>query len=233
MTPGTGLGALLVVGLGGLSGQPPATGPLPIVQLRVFAHATMDGPALEVAKSASRRLLEPAGIGTEWRNCSGGEDTCTQPDTATQVIVLLMPIAKWTGDEVSAEVLHGPSTPVPTVLVYMPNLTDRLRTVQQSGAGRSNPALATLQLGDLVGLAIAHEIGHAFGLGHTSSGVMKKRIAPGDLLALATSRLAFSAREAAVLRQSVATGTSLAHSERGNRAKGTSNGGRGSRDTTY
>jgi hypothetical protein len=213
MTPAMGLGALFAVGLFGLSGgQAPATGPLPIVQLRVFAHATMDAPGLEVANSTTRKLLEPAGIGTEWRNCSGGEDECTQADNATQVIVLLMPIAKSTRDDVAAEVLYGPSTPVMTVLVYLPNLTDRLRTTQQSAAGRSSPALATLRLGDLVGLAIVHEIGHAFGLRHASSGVMKARIAPDDLLALATSRLAFSSKEAAALRLAVAARGSVTRS---------------------
>jgi hypothetical protein len=203
MTLATGLGTLLAVGLCWLSGPPPPAGASPIVHLLVFAHATMDGQALAVANATTRQLFDPAGIDTEWRNCGGADGACPQTDNAMQVIVLLMPMAKFTREDVAAEVLHGGSTTVTTVLVYLPNLADRLRTVQRSAAGRSNPPLATLRLEHLVGLAIAHEIGHAFGLAHGPSGVMKARIVPDDLLALATSRLAFTSKDAAALRQSV------------------------------
>jgi hypothetical protein len=181
-----------------MCGQAPAAIPRPIVTLRVFAHAMMDVPALEQATSTAGRLLESAGIGIEWRNCDGVQETCAQPDTATQVTVLLLPMTKFTRDDVAAEVLHDRPMPMATVLVYMPNLADRLRSVHQR-AGRSNPALSSLQMEDLVGLAIAHEIGHASGLPHAPAGIMNARITREDLLALVTSRLTFTPKEAAVL----------------------------------
>ena len=205
MTAATWLCTLRAVAVWGLSGVPGAPAAPPIVHLRVFAHATMERAALEQAMSTAGGLLESAGIDIEWQDCGAGGHTCTPAESAPQVTVLLMPVTKFTRDDVAAEVLHGLSTPVVTVLVYMPNLEDRLRTVQQSAAGRSNPGLATLRLHHLVGLAIAHEVGHGFGLSHGTSGVMKAPIVPGDLLALATSRLAFSSREAAALRRSVMT----------------------------
>ena len=83
MPPATVLATWVAIGVWGMCGQAPAAIPRPIVTLRVFAHAMMDVPALEQATSTAGRLLESAGIGIEWRNCDGVQETCAQPDTAT------------------------------------------------------------------------------------------------------------------------------------------------------
>jgi hypothetical protein len=199
MMPAYGLSVLVAMGLWGLPAQPPVSAASTVIQLRVFAHAAMDAPALELARATASRLLESAGVGIEWRTCGSVEEACSEPGHAPQVIVLLMPMTKLTRDDVGAEALHGGSIPVPTVLVYLPNLADRLRTVHQSAAARSNSGLASLQMGHLVGLAIAHEIGHCFGLSHSPSGVMKALITSDDLIALATLRLAFTSKETSAL----------------------------------
>jgi hypothetical protein len=173
------------------------------VRLRVFAHAAVDAANLELARATAIALLASASIGVDWRNCGTSEDTCSQPAEPVSVIVLLMPVSKMTLEDVSAEVVRSEPTRLPTVLVYLPNLADRLRSIRQSAAGRSRPDLASLQQGHLIGLAIAHEVGHVFDLSHSSSGVMKARLAMDDLVALRASRLVFNPRDTSTLRQAL------------------------------
>jgi Putative peptidase family len=192
----------------------PAGAGAAIVQLRVFGHAAVDAPTLQLARTTTSKLLDSARIGAEWRDCGTVESTCNASSEPVQVIVLLLPVAKTTEEDVSGEVVQDQSTRAPTVIVYLPNLADRLRTILQSAPGRSNPALATLQLGHLIGLAIAHEVGHVFGLPHTLSGVMKARLATDDLIALHRARLAFTPRDTAAIGLALASRTRRAADSR-------------------
>jgi hypothetical protein len=102
-------------------------------------------------------------------------------------------------------VTRDATTGVPTVLIYVPALAERVRAIRSSPAGRSNPALATIQTGHLVGAAMAHELGHALGLPHGARGVMKGRHTLDDVLALRTSRLVFTSAESASMRSALRT----------------------------
>jgi hypothetical protein len=70
-------------------------------------------------------------------------------------------------------------------------------------AGRSTPALATLEVGHLIGLTVAHEVGHALGLSHARSGVMKARPSIDDVVALRGARLTFRLSEATRMRAAI------------------------------
>ena len=202
--------ALLALGLMGTVPEPaPGVAGVATVQLQVFAHAAVDAPTLQLARTTASKLLESTRIGAEWQDCGTVASTCHESSEPVVVIVLLLPVAKTTEEDVSGEVVQDQYTRVPSVIVYLPTLADRVRTIRQSAAGRSNPALATLQLGHLVGLAIAHEVGHVFGLPHTSSGVMKARLATDDLIALHAARLTFTPKDTATIRQALVSRTRL------------------------
>jgi hypothetical protein len=200
MTTAICLRALLVVSLSEPAAQPPAPPTFTAVQLNVFTHAAVDVPTLDLAKATAGQLLASARVAAEWRHCDAAAGACGQHGVAAPLSVLLMPVLKLARAEVSAEVVRDPSTHEPTVIVYLPNLIERARTVRQSTAGRSSPPLATLQLGHLLGLAVAHEVGHALGLRHERTGVMKARLELDDLLALRTSRLVFTSKHASAPR---------------------------------
>ena len=207
--------ALLALGLPRtLPGPAPAIAGAATVELRVFSHASVDAPTLQLARTTASKLLASGRISAEWRECGTRERSCNESSELVPIIVLLLPVAKTTDEDVSAEVVQDQSTRAPTVLVYLPNLADRLRTILQRAAGRSNPALATLQLGHLIGLAIAHEVGHVFGLPHTPSGVMKARIASDDLMALHQARLAFTPRDTAAMKLALVSHTRRAADSR-------------------
>jgi hypothetical protein len=207
--------ALLVLGLPGtLPGPALAIAGAATVQLQVFPHASVDTPTLQLARTTASRLLASGRISSEWRECSTPLHSCNESSGPVPVIVLLLPVAKTTEEDVSAEVVQDQSTGAPTVLVYLPNLADRLQTILQSAPGRSNPALATLRRGHLIGLAIAHEVGHVFGLPHTPSGVMKARLATDDLMALHAARLAFTPRDTAAMKLALESRVRLAAESR-------------------
>jgi hypothetical protein len=85
----------------------------------------------------------------------------------------------------------------------MPRIADLVRAMRTSTAGRSHPALATVELGHLAGLTIAHELGHILGLPHAPSGVMKARPGMDEVVKLRASQLRFLPPDAARMRQTM------------------------------
>ena len=174
------------------------------IDLRVVAHATLDGADLDRARETATALLATGGIRGSWRDCAAG--ACSPATVAgpaagsPAVTVLLLPIAKRNDGDVCGEATRDGLTRDPTVLVYVKSIAERVSSIRRSTTGRSNPRLSTIQPGHLAGIAIAHEVGHALGLGHAPAGVMKARLGLDELLEWQRSGLAFSRSEGTSMR---------------------------------
>jgi hypothetical protein len=132
------------------------------------------------------------------------DPACGSEAPARAITIRLLP-TRLTGGHVCGQAVRDLESDA-TVLVYVRRTTELAWTVRLSAAGRSNPALATLEAGHLLGLTIAHEVGHALGLAHATSGVMKAQLVIEDVLALRASRLMFMPWEGASMRQTMLGG---------------------------
>ena len=174
----------------------------PTVELQVGVHSNLDPSNLELARNTATALLTSARIAAHWRDC--GVEACTAAPAGV-VLVHVLSISKMTDAAASAEVVRDGRTGIPTVLVYLPRIAELTRAIRRGSESRSTPVFATLEVGHLVGLAIAHEVGHALGLAHAPVGIMKARPSLDEILALRTSRLAFQKDEGERMRMALVT----------------------------
>jgi hypothetical protein len=190
-----------VVGLGVVSGSA-ALAQQARVELQLGARGGLDEATVALAQETAGALLAAAAIDVAWRDCLG-QGNCAESPYAV-VLVQLLPATKATDAEICGEIVRDARSHVPMVLVYVPRLITLTQVMRSRAAGRSHPALATLDVAHLIGLTVAHEVGHALGLPHAKSGVMRPRPSMDDVIALRGSRLAFTKSEATQMQAAVA-----------------------------
>ena len=172
-------------------------------ELRVPHSSALRDAEFEVAGRTARSLLATAGIPVELRDCRGATPDCDVSAPGDVVIsVRLRPERKRTDVTACGEVARD-YLGRPVVVVYLPPHADLATAFRFHVASRSNPALGEIRTGHLVGLTLAHEVGHWLGLPHAASGVMKARPALEEVTALASQRLAFESQQGSRLRNAL------------------------------
>ena len=174
-----------------------------VLELRVFAYATLDSAGLQIARQTSQALFDSAGIQITWRVCGSTDHGCVDSShTGPFVRVHLLPVARSSDPSISGDAIPSPASPR-VALVYVPRIREIVQGILQSDAGRSTPELATLTTAHLVGVTIAHEVGHTLGLRHASDGVMKERLNNEDIIAARRFKLEFRPSERERMRQAL------------------------------
>jgi hypothetical protein len=105
---------------------------------------------------------------------------------------------------------HRGTSSVGTAMVSVRCVEAFMTRVARTWSYRSHPLLSTGQFDDVVGVLIAHEIGHLFGLKHASKGVMRVRLDAEDIITFRSGGLRFTAKESAHLRVASAERSAVA-----------------------
>src|SRR5262249_40655711 len=93
----------------------------------------------------------------------------------------------------------------PTIAIYVAQIVELRSVFRLRGVDRGDLLMSTLTNGHLVGMTIAHEVGHVLGIRHSSVGVMQARLSSNDVVALRRARLTFTPQQGVTMRHALGT----------------------------
>lgn len=196
--------------LGDSTSRPAVAADPPALRVRAVTDSNVDRALLERARDVAGRLLQEAGITTSWSLCDASHPCETSGDERPDVVVILTSRKRPLGHQ-ECGVAVGAGASRGTAVVSVPCMADWVFDLSRMRPSDTEPLLAIPRHDDVVGAAVAHEIGHIFGLRHTSQGLMRATLRPVDVVDLRRGRLRFSPREAARLRASVQSAQAKRH----------------------
>jgi hypothetical protein len=169
------------------------------LRLQIILHVVADRGDAQQVRATATRLLATAGIVADWRECDAIVTRCEPLVGLDAVNIRLLPTRAATSPQCGLIVRDGRTS---TILMYVVRHRELVWRIRHSPAGRAEPALSMLEVEDVTGLAIAHEVGHFLNLPHSHRGVMQAFIGPDELVALRRARLAFTTEESAIIKRS-------------------------------
>lgn len=184
--------------------------PPPRVLIRLYDAATMDAAVRAAAMRTTADIVRDAGISVQWMDCSrgGADDPCRTVRGARDLVVRIMPQAgeaNGSRDGLSIRGTVGDRDLQLGVAAVDPGIRagvlatifyDRVQAV----AGRGG-----LESGELLGRAMAHEVGHLLlrVAGHSSTGLMRAVWADAELTENRREDWVFSPKDRRQLRAAV------------------------------
>jgi len=173
----------------------------PQVQLSLFNDAGVPQEVIAAAQSRASSVLEKAGTEVGWLSCRPGNkddfssatSECASLAWPTHLSVRIVGRGTSVGDNVFGMSFLDDSGEGVYAKIYYENLLD-----SNGYSGLSNA--------DLLGYAIAHEVGHLL-LGahsHSTQGVMQAKWQKSTFVAASQGRLLFSESQAALIRERLA-----------------------------
>ena len=172
-------------------------------ELRASHSDAFRDAEFELAGRTARTLLATGGISVEVRDCRTARSDCEESAPGQVVIRVRLRPGRKTSDVTACGEVARDYLGRPVVVVYLPPHADLATAFRFHVASRSTPALGEIRTGHLVGLTMAHEVGHWLGLPHAASGLMKARPALEEVIALASQRLSFESQQGSRLRHAL------------------------------
>ena len=170
------------------------------IRLRVWTHVAgaVDPADLEGARRQAEAFLATAGVAVDWRDCRQPGACNRRDETASTVTLILTSAMRPTCGTAQ---LNAEGTQA-SLVVSVECVAQAALDLRRRQAARSHPLLSTLEPRHLLGAVVAHEIGHALGLRHATTGLMRARFEIEEVLSLRQGMLAFSTGEASAMRTS-------------------------------